>query len=88
MNDERGEIEALAKTPLMGWETDVYVRIGLDHQGQTRVDVVAVSRGEKGDWGRSKRLIGKFVRALDSELTVRPDQILDPNRHPVYRESA
>ncbi|MGB1841966.1 MAG: hypothetical protein ACPHWZ_12725, partial [Longimicrobiales bacterium] len=63
-------------------------RVGLDHQGQTRVDLVAVSRGERGGWGRSKRLIGKFARALDSELAVRPDQILDPIRHPVYRESA
>jgi len=88
MDDQRGVIEALAKTPLVGWEADVHIRVGLDQQGQTRVDAVAVSRGEKGDWGRSKRLIGKFVRALDTELAVRPDQILDPMRHPVYRESA
>ena len=82
------EQEALAKTPLIGSETDVHVQIGLDQLGQTRVDVVAVSRGEKGDWGRSKRLIGRFVRALDSELSTRPEQILDPTQHPGYLETA
>ena len=87
-DDKRGVIEALAKTPIIGSETDVHVHVGLDHLGQTRVDVVAVSRGEKGDWGRSKRLIGRFIRALDGELSARPEQILDPTRHPVYRESA
>ena len=60
-DDQRGVIEALAKTPLIGSETDVHVQIGLDQLGQTRVDVVAVSRREKGDCGRSKRLIGRFL---------------------------
>lgn len=87
-DDQRGVIEALAKTPLVGSETDVHVKIGLDHVGQTRVDLVAISRGEKGDWGRSKRLIGRFVRALDQGLAVRPTQVLDPTRHPIYKETA
>ena len=87
-DDQRGVIEALAKTPLIGSETDVHVQIGLDQLGQTRVDVVAVSRGEKGDWGRSKRLIGRFVHALDRELSARPGQMLDPTQHPDYRETA
>ena len=87
-DDQRGVIEALAKTPIIGSETDVHIRIGLDHLGQTRVDAVATSRSEKGDWGRSKRLIGRFARSLDRELSVRPDQILDPTQHPVYRETA
>ncbi len=86
-DDQRGIIEALAKVPLIGSETDVHVQVGLDQQGQTRVDAVAVSRGEKGDWGRTRRLIGKFSRALDAELGARPEQILDPTRHPVYRDS-
>jgi hypothetical protein len=86
-DDQRGVIEALAKTPILGSEADIHIQVGLDHLGQTRVDVSAASRQEKGDWGRSKRLIGRFIRALDGELTVQPGQVLDPTRHPVYRQA-
>jgi len=86
-NDKRGVIEALAKTPIFGFETDVHIQVGLDHLGQTRVDVTATSRKEKGDWGRSKRLIGRFIQGLDHDLSVRPEQVLDPTQHPIYKES-
>ena len=85
-DDQRGVIEALAKMPIIGSETDIHIQVGLDHLGQTRVDVAAASRQEKGDWGRSKRLIGRFIRGLDHDLSVRPEQVLDPTQHPVYKE--
>lgn len=87
-NDQEGIIDALAKTPLIGSETDVHVHIGLDRLGQTRVDVVAASRSSRGDLGRSRRLIRRFVESLDRELGVRPEQVLDPTSHPIYRETA
>lgn len=86
-DDQRGVIEALAKTPIVGSETDIHIQVGLDRLGQTRVDVTAASRKEKGDWGRSKRLIRRFIRALDRDLSVQPEQVLDPTQHPVYRQA-
>lgn len=87
-DDQSGVVDALAKTPLIGSETDVHIHVGLDHLGQTRVDLVAVSRSTRGDLGRSKRLIRRFTERLDRQLDARPGQIIDPTRHPVYRETA
>ena len=87
-DDSQGLIEALAKTPFLGFETEVHIQIGLDQIGQTRVDAVAVSRGDKGDWGRSKRRIGRFFRELDGDLCIQSDQVLDPSTHPAYEENS
>ncbi len=87
-DDQRGVIQALAKTPVIGSETDIEIRVGRDRLAQTRPDLVAVSRSDRGDWGRTKRLIGRFIKKLDARLGVRPGQIIDPTRHPGYRESA
>ena len=86
-DDGQGLIEALSKTPLIGFETDVHIQIGLDQLGQTRVDAVAVSRGDRGDWGRSKRRIGRFFSELDRDLCVQSDQVLDPAVDPTYAET-
>jgi uncharacterized protein (DUF1499 family) len=57
---------------------DVFVRISLDENAQTRVDVISRSRSEKGDLGASVRRIGRFVKKLDRRLEATPEQILDP----------
>lgn len=85
-DDQSGAILALARMPVIGSEADVYVTIGLDVNAQTRVDVRAVSRTERGDLGRSRRLVGRFLKRLDRELGARADQILDPTVLPEYRE--
>lgn len=86
-DDRTGIITALAKTPLTGSETDIRIRVGLDRMGQTRVDLLAVSRKDHGDWGRTRRLIGRFLRMLDEKLQAGGGRIIDPLRHPGYLES-
>ena len=87
-DDRRGRIDALHRTLFRGVETEVVIDIGLDENGQTRVDLAAASRGERGDWGRCRRLIGRFLKGLDRELEVSPGQVLQPV-HPLrVRETA
>lgn len=76
-NDQTGIIMALARTPLTGSETDIRIRVGLDANAQTRVDLVSSSRTERGDFGRSKRHIARFLRKLDKELDAK-GKIFDP----------
>lgn len=87
-DDRAGRINALATSLFRKLETEVIVTVGLDENGQTRVDLRAVSRTERRDWGRSRRLIGKFTKRLDGELEARPSQILDPALLPHVEESA
>jgi hypothetical protein len=87
-NDRMGRIDALATSLFRGVETEVVVMIGLDENGQTRVDLCATTRTETRDWGRSRRLIGRFTRKLDRELEAKPHQILDPALLPPFQESA
>ena len=79
-NDQTGTIHAESTTPLLRFVDDVYVHIGLDENAQTRVDLRSKSRKGKGDLGRNRRTIGKFLRRLDKRLNVRPGQILDPTQ--------
>lgn len=85
-NDQTGVIEALAKTPVLGTEADIRIEIGLDANGQTRVDASASSRSGKGHWGRARRLVRRYLKRLDQALAAGPDQILDPTALPEYRE--
>lgn len=87
-DDRAGRIEALATSAFRGLETEVVVQVGLDENGQTRVDVSATSRTDVRDFGRCRRLIGRFVSRLDRELDPKPHQILDPTTFPRFRESA
>lgn len=86
-DDRAGRIDALATSTLRGLETEVVVRIGLDENGQTRVDLRATSRTDVRDYGRCRRLIGRFTRGLDKELDPRPDQVLDPTTMPRFQQS-
>jgi len=87
-DDRRGRIEALATSLIRGVETEVVVTIGLDENGQTRVDAAAVTRTDVRDFGRSRRLVGRFSKKLDRELDVQPEEILDPATLPGLQESA
>jgi hypothetical protein len=61
----------------------VRIRIGLDANGQTRVDVRSASRSRR-DWGSNARRIDRFLRALDAKLDATPAQILDATRQPQF----
>lgn len=63
-DDHEGVILACTKS-LAGAVHDVMVRISLDEDGQTRVDASAQARKPLSDFGRSKRRLRRFFRALD-----------------------
>ncbi len=83
-DDEKGILDAIATTFLLHREDDVHIRIGLDENGQTRVDLESASRGGRDDLGRNARRIAKFCRRLDIALNAGPAQILDPTRTPTW----
>lgn len=67
-DDGAGVIRAEVRPLLWGENADVLIRIGLDRNAQTRVDAVSSSRGEKSDWGASRRRLDRFFRAMDRRL--------------------
>jgi len=87
-DDHSGVIEVLARTTVFGVEDDVRIDIGLDENAQTRVDLEMVSRSPRGDLGRTRRSIGRFLRKLDRHLRAAPSQILDPTRSPRWGQNS
>lgn len=63
-----GEIRAEARTRLWKFTDDVWVRLSLDGDGQTRVDAVSASRVGRGDLGTNARRIARFLRGVDRRL--------------------
>lgn len=85
-DDQRGVISAHVSGGLISSEVTVRINIGLDANAQTRVDLAATSSTERGDFGRSGRLIARFMRRLDVKLQARPDQIWDPREPTLFEE--
>jgi len=77
-DDQLGVLDAESVTRILRFVDDVHVSVGLDDNGQTRVDVTSASRTGRGDFGRNPRTIGRFIRKLDRALDVQAGQILDP----------
>ena len=77
-DNQLGVLEAESVTLILRFVDDVHVSVGLDDNGQTRVDVTSASRIGRGDLGRNPRTIGRFIRKLDRALHVQAGQILDP----------
>ena len=86
-DDLSGLIIASTVSRLFGIRNDVRVKIGLDENGQTRVDMISRSRGEKPSLGRNRRIIARFLAHLDRRLDVRPEQVLDPTLAPAWVET-
>jgi hypothetical protein len=83
-DDQRGIIRARAVTRLFRRPHEVRVTIGLDANGQTRVDVVSVLLNRKRDLGANARRIRRFIVELDAKLDATAGQILDPTRQPQF----
>ncbi|HEU4883165.1 MAG TPA: DUF1499 domain-containing protein [Longimicrobium sp.] len=63
-----GEIVAEATTRLWKFTDDVWIRVSLDEEGQTRVKMTSASRKGGGDLGTNARRIARFLRSLDGRL--------------------
>jgi hypothetical protein len=83
-DDLSGLIIASTATRLFNIRDDVRVRIRLDENGQTRVDVNSRSRTEKASLGRHRRGISRFLARLDQRLDAHPGQIIDATRAPAW----
>jgi hypothetical protein len=66
-----GEIHAEARTRLWKFTDDVWIRLSLDGDGQTRVDMVSASRVGRGDLGTNARRIARFLRGVDGRLKTK-----------------
>lgn len=67
-DDQEGVINAEATTLLFRFVDDVVIRITLDADAQTRVDMTSRSRKGAFDLGTNARRLGTFLRALDRKL--------------------
>lgn len=67
-DDYEGVINAESKTFFLRMVDDVQIRVTLDEDAQTRVDVLSASRKGKADFGTNARRIVRFLRALDRKL--------------------
>lgn len=75
-DDQDGLIQAEVRTRLLRFVNDVTIRVALDPNAQTRVDLTSVSRRGRGDLGANARRVGRFLRLLDRRLEASPGQIL------------
>ncbi len=73
-DEEAGVIQALARGRFLRRASDVVVRIRLDAQGQTRVDLRSTSRPPRwGGFANNARRIGVFTLELDRMLAIAPE---------------
>ena len=79
-DDHSGEIVAEASTLVFHFVDDVTIRILLDPDAQTRVDLESRSRKGRADLGVNARRIARFLRKLDQRLDARPAKILASRR--------
>jgi hypothetical protein len=60
----------------------VRVRVGLDQNGQTRVDAQLAETGDSIALGGNRGRLRRFISALDQRLGATAAQILDATREP------
>lgn len=77
-DDQRGIVRAEVRTRVLGFVDDVRIRVWLDSDAQTRVDLMSRSRNGCSDLGANARRIRRFLRDLDRVLNASPAAILPP----------
>lgn len=70
VDEQDGRLRAEASTPVFRFVDDVAVRVTLDADGQTRVDMRSASRVGRADLGTNRRRIRRFMKRLDQEMGV------------------
>jgi hypothetical protein len=79
-DDVSGVLDVEVESALGKRFSDVRVRVGLDSNGQTRVDAQASERKGSVELGGNRRRLRRFMRALDEQLAATPGQILHEAR--------
>jgi uncharacterized protein (DUF1499 family) len=70
-DEDRGIIQAEAQTRVFKFTDDVTIRLRLDDNALTRVDMLSASRRGFGDLGTNARRIARFLERLDERLGFR-----------------
>lgn len=76
-DDQQGVILAVATSAIRKHPSDVRISVGLDANGQTRVDLCARPRDGKGSLRYNVRCIDTFLQHLDRQIEARRGLILD-----------
>jgi hypothetical protein len=84
-DDEKGRIDAEARSLTLRLRDRVHVDVALDENGLTRVDVSVTPARRWLDLGRGRRVVGRFVRRLDADVHAATAQIIDSTRSPTWR---
>lgn len=71
-DDTAGTIRAEARSLVLRFVDDVEIRVGLDADALTSVDLSSASRVGKWDLGANARRIRAFYRRLERRLETRP----------------
>ena len=77
-DDLVGFIRVRCTTVVFRFEDDLEIRIGLDENALTRVDVRSGSLKGRADLGMNVRRVGRFFKKLDRLLDAGHGKILDP----------
>jgi len=77
-DEVQGVIRVWATTLVLRFVDDVEIRVGLDEDAQTRVDLSSASRKGRWDLGANARRIRRFLKKLDRKLEAPPELILPP----------
>lgn len=79
-DDVTGHILAEIGPAFLRPAADVLIKVTLDHNAQTRVDMSTSSRTERWDLGASHRRVRAYFKALDRFLQVQDGEVLDTTR--------
>ena len=81
-DEDEGVVQAEATTRLLRFVDDVVIRISLDHDAQTRVEMESRSRVGRADLGANRRRIRRFMASMDHVLSAGPATILSSTSTP------
>ena len=77
-DDLAGMIQVLCTTPVFRFKDELEIRVRLDENALTRVDVQSRSMTGRRDFGVNTRRIGRFLLRLDKLLGAGKGTIIDP----------
>lgn len=77
-DEDVGILRAENRLPILESSDLIEIRISLDENAQTRVDMSSTSREDKGIPGGNARRIRRFFRILDKRVGAGPGKIIDP----------